>query len=291
MAPRLAGFPGCSSASLHRAALDQADRGRVGLGGRPGRSIAELCGHARSASGPRPRGPPATCRPVRLPDAPRPRHDDQCRRSRRAPPGRVTGARARRRRGRRPHAPARDPVLVNLLIRDFVRSLEAEGRSVTAIDRRPYGTAPSTTTTWTRALRPAASRAVHLVAHRPRPRPARRRPSPTSSGCSTRTSRSTGWPSARSRPCSRRAASGSIPLSAWLASANPRTSPPSRPDHDLNAFQAIRRMDEILVANFMVFHDAVEPRASTTSSSATRRGTSTTSSTRTRSSSGRPSPG
>ncbi len=28
-------------------------------------------------------------------------------------------------------------------------------------------------------------------------------------------------------------------------------------DHDLNAFQAIRRMDEILVANFMVFHEAV----------------------------------
>ena len=36
------------------------------------------------------------------------------------------------------------------------------------------------------------------------------------------------------------------------------TSRPSRPSHDLNAFQAIRRMDEILVANFMVFHDAVE---------------------------------
>src|SRR4029079_3656931 len=28
--------------------------------------------------------------------------------------------------------------------------------------------------------------------------------------------------------------------------------------HDLNAFQAIRRMDEILVNNFMVFQDAVE---------------------------------
>ncbi len=29
-------------------------------------------------------------------------------------------------------------------------------------------------------------------------------------------------------------------------------------DHDLHVFQAIRRMDEILVANFMVFHDIVE---------------------------------
>ncbi len=29
-------------------------------------------------------------------------------------------------------------------------------------------------------------------------------------------------------------------------------------EHDLNAFQAVRRMDEILIANFMVFHDVVE---------------------------------
>jgi hypothetical protein len=28
-------------------------------------------------------------------------------------------------------------------------------------------------------------------------------------------------------------------------------------EHDLHAFQAIRRMDEILLANFMVFHDLV----------------------------------
>ena len=29
-------------------------------------------------------------------------------------------------------------------------------------------------------------------------------------------------------------------------------------EHDLNAFQAIRRMDEVLIANFMIFQDAVE---------------------------------
>ena len=29
-------------------------------------------------------------------------------------------------------------------------------------------------------------------------------------------------------------------------------------DHDLHCFQAWRRMDEILLANFMVFHDIVE---------------------------------
>ena len=53
------------------------------------------------------------------------------------------------------------------------------------------------------------------------------------------------------------AASGSIPLSAELASESAHITAESS-EHDLNAFQAIRRMDEILVANFMVFHDAVE---------------------------------
>ena len=46
------------------------------------------------------------------------------------------------------------------------------------------------------------------------------------------------------------------PLSAELASESAHFAAESS-GHDLNAFQAIRRMDEILVANFMVFHDAV----------------------------------
>ncbi|HYH92115.1 MAG TPA: glycosyltransferase [Candidatus Saccharimonadales bacterium] len=46
------------------------------------------------------------------------------------------------------------------------------------------------------------------------------------------------------------------PLSAELASESAHITAESS-EHDLNAFQAIRRMDEILVANFMVFHDAV----------------------------------
>ena len=46
------------------------------------------------------------------------------------------------------------------------------------------------------------------------------------------------------------------PLSAELASESAHVTSESS-EHDLNAFQAIRRMDEILVANFMVFHDAV----------------------------------
>jgi len=47
------------------------------------------------------------------------------------------------------------------------------------------------------------------------------------------------------------------PLSAELASESGHITAESF-EHDLNAFQAIRRMDEILVNNFMVFHDAVE---------------------------------
>ena len=46
------------------------------------------------------------------------------------------------------------------------------------------------------------------------------------------------------------------PLSAELASESGHIAAEAH-EHDLNAFQAIRRMDEILIANFMVFHDAV----------------------------------
>jgi predicted glycosyltransferase len=47
------------------------------------------------------------------------------------------------------------------------------------------------------------------------------------------------------------------PASADLASESAHIASESA-DHDLHVFQAIRRMDEILVANFMVFHDLVE---------------------------------
>ena len=46
------------------------------------------------------------------------------------------------------------------------------------------------------------------------------------------------------------------PMSAELASESAHITAESS-EHDLNAFQAIRRMDEIFVANFMVFHDTV----------------------------------
>jgi predicted glycosyltransferase len=47
------------------------------------------------------------------------------------------------------------------------------------------------------------------------------------------------------------------PLSARLASESRHIEEESG-EHDLNAFQAIRRMDEVLIANFMIFQDAVE---------------------------------
>ena len=46
------------------------------------------------------------------------------------------------------------------------------------------------------------------------------------------------------------------PASAWLASESGHIAAESS-GHSLHAFQAIRRMDEILIANFMVFHDVV----------------------------------
>jgi pimeloyl-ACP methyl ester carboxylesterase/predicted glycosyltransferase len=44
------------------------------------------------------------------------------------------------------------------------------------------------------------------------------------------------------------------PASGWLANESGHIESESD-EHDLHAFQAIRRMDEILLANFMVFHD------------------------------------
>ena len=46
------------------------------------------------------------------------------------------------------------------------------------------------------------------------------------------------------------------PASAWLANESGHIESESA-EHDLHCFQAIRRMDEILLANFMVFHDLV----------------------------------
>jgi hypothetical protein len=46
------------------------------------------------------------------------------------------------------------------------------------------------------------------------------------------------------------------PASAFLANESRHIESESA-EHDLHCFQAIRRMDEILLANFMIFHDLV----------------------------------
>ncbi len=50
------------------------------------------------------------------------------------------------------------------------------------------------------------------------------------------------------------------PASRWLANESAHIEDEAH-EHDLHAFQAIRRMDEILVNNFMVFHDVDRGRA------------------------------
>jgi len=47
------------------------------------------------------------------------------------------------------------------------------------------------------------------------------------------------------------------PASRWLANETAHIEAEAG-EHDLHCFQALRRMDEILLANFMVFHDVVE---------------------------------
>jgi predicted glycosyltransferase/pimeloyl-ACP methyl ester carboxylesterase len=143
------------------------------------------------------------------------------------------------------HAPqGRDPVKVNTLVAEFA-GLEGTGTATPA----------PATRTWTRALR--------------RPRRALYLSSPIGLGHARRDL-------AIARELRRQVPGLEIdwlaqdpvtrvleaegerihPASAWLANESAHIESESA-EHDLHAFQAIRRMDEILVANFMVFHDVV----------------------------------
>ena len=142
------------------------------------------------------------------------------------------------------HLPmGRDPVVVNRAIKDFVDRVTGAAR---APRRR-----------WSRGPRRRAARAL------PRPRRsgsgtcAATWPSPTRCASSARTSRSSGSPSRRSPSSSSSAGETVHPASGFLASESAHFESESG-EHDLHAFQAIRRMDEILVTNFMVFDDLVE---------------------------------
>jgi pimeloyl-ACP methyl ester carboxylesterase/predicted glycosyltransferase len=156
------------------------------------------------------------------------------------------------------HAPhVRDPVKVNTLLAEFAGLEGAGGVAVAGnggADTGGAAPAPATRT-WTRALR-RPKRALYLS-------------SPIGLGHARRDV-------AIARELRRQVPGLEIdwlaqdpvtrvleaegerihPASAWLANESAHIESESA-EHDLHAFQAIRRMDEILVANFMVFHDVV----------------------------------
>ncbi len=140
--------------------------------------------------------------------------------------------------------PGREPVATNLLIRDFVASLPGDGPAPAPAEIR-----------WTRALQ-RRRRALYIS-------------SPIGLGHAQRDvaiadelrkrhpDLEIDW--LAQHPVTQvleHRGERIHPRSAELANESSHFAAESQ-DHDLNAFQAIRRMDEILVANFMVFHDAV----------------------------------
>jgi pimeloyl-ACP methyl ester carboxylesterase/predicted glycosyltransferase len=143
------------------------------------------------------------------------------------------------------HAPhVRDPVKVNLLLREFLRSLAP-----------PQPRAH----TWTRSLR-RRRRALYIsspigLGH------ARRDLAIARELRALHPDLEVDW--LAQDPVTRLLeAEGERvhPASADLANESGHIESESA-EHDLHAFQAIRRMDEILVANFMVFHDLVRQQA------------------------------
>ncbi|WP_109471116.1 alpha/beta hydrolase [Ornithinimicrobium cavernae] len=143
--------------------------------------------------------------------------------------------------------PARDPVRINRLVKEFaVTAAAGTAASATAPRRR----------TWTRAQR--------------RPRRALYLSSPIGLGHARRDlavaqALRTHHPDLEidwltQHPVTRvleDAGERVHPACGWLASESAHIEDESA-DHDLHAFQAIRRMDEIMVNNFMVFADVVE---------------------------------
>ena len=163
---------------------------------------------------------------------------------RRRAPGRAHRRLARHDRGRRPRPPGPRPGVRQPAAQGLRRPAPARRRPPPAdLDPRRR-TARSARCT---CRRPSASAT-----------PGATSPSPRSCGghhpdLADRLAR----PAPGHRPCSRRAGERVHPASAWLASESAHIEDECA-EHDLHAFQAIRRMDEILVNNFMVFHDVVE---------------------------------
>jgi pimeloyl-ACP methyl ester carboxylesterase len=145
------------------------------------------------------------------------------------------------------HAPhVRDPVKVNLLLREFAASLAP----------RPAGAQGRA---WTRALR-RRRRALYVSSPIGLGR-ARRDLAIARELRALHPDLEVDW--LAQHPVTRllEAEGERIhPASALLANESAHVESESA-EHDLHAFQAIRRMDEILVANFMVFHDLVAEEA------------------------------
>ena len=130
----------------------------------------------------------------------------------------------------------RDPVKVNLLLRDFVP------RRV----RRRAGCAESR----------AASARSTSPPHRPRARPARRR-AIAEELRRLHPDLEIDWLAQHPVTKVLEARGERVhPASAYLANESGHIESESA-EHDLHCFQAIRRMDEILLANYMVFDDLV----------------------------------
>ena len=224
---------------LHRAALDQADRGLRRLGPRDRRPRRWLTYSAPASR--RRRSARALCRRVRCPvlvihgD----RRRDHARATRGAALRRATGGALVAARGLRPR-PARarpgagQPPPARLR-RLAAGSRRAAGRAAAA-GASARSTSPRRSGSGTPGATSRSPASCAQLAPRPRDRLARAAP---------------GHRGARGAR-----ASASIRRAAQLANESHHIESESA-EHDLHCFQAWRRMDEILLANFMVFHDVV----------------------------------
>ena len=237
---------------VQRAALDQADRGRRGVGPRhrpadPGRHDRRA---ARAATARSARDIEPLCAAGPLPGHGAARH----RRPGPRPTGSASGS---------PSSPA-------------ARWCCVEGAGHGPARPRPGAGQPRDPRV-RRAVRPAAgeaagphlgagphagaARALPVLTDRPRARPPRRGGRRRAARAATPTSRSTGSPRTRSPGCSPHARRARPP---GVAPPGQRVRPRRarvRASTTCTRSSAIRRMDEILVNNFMVFDELVEARA------------------------------
>ena len=152
------------------------------------------------------------------------------------------------------HIPlARDPVKVNLLLRDFIE--ETRGSATTAAGAATAPPAPHQALTWTRG-RNRKRRALYIS-------------SPIGLGHANRDA-AIAAELRKLRPDLQIDWLAQHPVTRVLEARGERIHPASSllvsesrhiecesAEHDLHCFQALRRMDEILVANYMLFHDVV----------------------------------